>query len=164
MSGWLRAARLTLWPWCNGLAASSGAKNMLMSTWDLWVGSERKARAGARRGWCDSSQTGVGFPDTQHATVGARPQPKDTHSDTGSHASPRALRRCGGEQGSRFLKILNEAVHSFIPTTCERTKPMRPSLCLHARGDMVVNFVSFARVLVQAQVRWMAMDTHVGRL
>ena len=28
---------------------------------------------------------------TQHATVGAHPQPKDTHSDTGSHASPRAL-------------------------------------------------------------------------
>ena len=42
----------------------------------------------------------IAFPDTQHATVGAHPQPKDTHSDTGSHASPRALRRCGGCPGS----------------------------------------------------------------
>jgi len=45
-----------------------------------------------RQGW--------GAPTTQHATVGAHPQPKDTHSDTGSHASPRALRRCGGCPGS----------------------------------------------------------------
>ena len=118
-------------------------------------------------GLCVKNHT-EGTARHKHATVSGLIHSPRKHIPTRVHTHHRALRRCGGEQGSRFLKILTTKrfIHSFMHARHEAHPSCTPSVCLslHARGDMVVNFVSFARVLVQAQVRWMAMDTHVGRL